>query len=151
MSAPINNILFKLLRYGSAEYHEMLSFRNAYMRIPIGLCLFDEDLSQEIFDHHIGVCRQGKLVGCCIITPETDTRARMRQVVIAPSERGQGIGHQMMLYAEEKARALGFSLLVLDSRMTAVHFYQTLGYQTVGEPFMEVGLPHYRMEKQIKI
>lgn len=150
MSTPMNDILFKPIRYDSTEYREMLSFRNAYMRVPIGLCLFDEDLSREVFDHHIGVYRQNKLIGCCIITPETDTRARMRQVVIAPDERGKGIGHQMMLYAEEEARSLAFSQLVLDSRMTAVHFYQMLGYQTVGEPFMEVGLPHYRMEKQIR-
>ncbi len=149
MSAQINDILFQPVRYDSQAYHEMLSFRNKHMRVPLGLSLFDEDLSREVFDHHIGVYRHKTLIGGCIITPETDTTARMRQVVIAPNERGKGIGHQMMLYAEEQARMLGFSLLVLDSRMTAVHFYKMLGYQKVGEPFMEVGLPHFRMEKQI--
>ena len=34
--------------------------------------------------------------------------------------------------------------------MTAVGFYEKLGYASVGHEFMEVGIPHLRMEKSIK-
>ena len=34
--------------------------------------------------------------------------------------------------------------------MTAVGFYEKLGYASVGREFMEVGLPHIRMEKHIQ-
>ena len=74
----------------------------------------------------------------------------MRQVVIAPEYRNRGIGRMMMLFAEERTAALGLSRLILDSRLSALRFYEKLGYRRVGSQFMEVGLPHYMMEKIIR-
>lgn len=136
--------------YNSEQYQHMLIFRNMHMRIPIGLSLFDEDLSGEVNDHHIGVYRKDELIGVCIITPVNKTTARMRQVVIAPEYRNRGIGRMMMLFAEERTAALGLSRLILDSRLSALRFYEKLGYRRVGSQFMEVGLPHYMMEKSIR-
>ena len=56
----------------------------------------------------------------------------------------------MMLFAEERTAALGLSRLILDSRLSALRFYEKLGYRRVGSQFMEVGLPHYMMEKVIR-
>lgn len=136
--------------YNSKRYQQMLIFRNMHMRVPIGLSLFDEDLSGEVNDHHIGVYRKDELIGVCIITPVSGTTARMRQVVIAPEYRNRGIGRTMMLFAEERTAALGLSRLILDSRLSALRFYEKLGYRRVGLQFMEVGLPHYMMEKNIR-
>ena len=74
----------------------------------------------------------------------------MRQVVIAPDCRKMGIGRSMMLFAELCALELGFSRLILDSRITAMAFYKKLGYRKIGRRFMELGLPHYLMEKPLK-
>ena len=136
--------------YNSKRYQQMLIFRNMHMRVPIGLSLFEEDLSGEVNDHHIGVYRKDELIGVCIITPVSGTTARMRQVVIAPEYRNRGIGRTMMLFAEERTAALGLSRLILDSRLSALRFYEKLGYRRVGLQFMEVGLPHYMMEKNIR-
>ena len=42
---------------------------------------------------------------------------------------------------------LGGRLLTLHARETAVAFYLRLGYRVVGEPFVEVTIPHRTMEK----
>ena len=35
--------------------------------------------------------------------------------------------------------------MVLHARQTAVPFYERLGYETYGEPFVEVTIPHIAM------
>jgi predicted GNAT family N-acyltransferase len=37
----------------------------------------------------------------------------------------------------------------MHARQTAVGFYQKLGYSITGEPFEEVTIPHYIMEKAL--
>lgn len=145
-----NQLEIREVAYDSAEYKQMLQFRNELMRIPIGHNLFDEDLAREVEDHHIGVYCGQKLIGVCIITPLNPMTARMRQVVIEPSCRKMGIGRTMMLFAEHRAIELGISRLILDSRLTAMAFYEKLGYRKVGHKFMELGLPHYLMEKILR-
>ena len=142
-----NQLDIREVAFASAEYEQMLQFRNELMRIPIGHNLFDENLAREVEDHHIGVYRGDELIGVCIITPLNPMTARMRQVVITPNCRKMGIGRTMMLFAEHRAIELGFSRLILDSRLTAMAFYEKLGYRKVGHKFMELGLPHYLMEK----
>ena len=150
MDILTKDLAMREVPYNSEQYQQMLIFRNMYMRIPIGLSLCDENLSGEVNDHHIGVYHKDELIGVCIITPVNKTTARMRQVVIAPEYRNRGIGRMMMLFAEERTAALGLSRLILDSRLSALRFYEKLGYRRVGSQFMEVGLPHYMMEKSIR-
>jgi predicted GNAT family N-acyltransferase len=52
-----------------------------------------------------------------------------------------------MIFAENIARDLGYKKLCMHARQTAVGFYQKLGYSISGEPFEEVTIPHYIMEK----
>ena len=54
---------------------------------------------------------------------------------VAPYARGQGLARQMTLFAEARARALGFYVLNLDVRATqtaAIALYDSLGYQRWG-------------------
>jgi len=37
----------------------------------------------------------------------------------------------------------------LHAREVAVAFYESMGYTTVGEPFLEVGILHMKMTKRV--
>ncbi len=50
---------------------------------------------------------------------------------------------------EEFARDMGFGVIVLHARESAVGFYETLGYRKCGARFWEVGLPHWEMTKAL--
>ena len=39
--------------------------------------------------------------------------------------------------------------MVLNARTSAVPFYERLGYETRGEPFVEVTVPHLAMAKRL--
>ena len=66
-------------------------------------------------------------------------RAEISKLLVHPQQRRQGIARQLMLQAEELARAQKKTLLVLDTRSgdAASWLYLSLGWQVAGE------IPHY--------
>lgn len=132
----------------SEEYRKELEIRNLVLRKPLGLNLFDEDLSDEVKDYHLGVFSVNELVGTLVLTPKGEV-VKMRQVAIVESVRGMNAGKAVVLYSERFAKEKGFLKMELHARKTAVSFYLKLGYKIVGEEFEEVTIPHFKMSKAL--
>jgi predicted GNAT family N-acyltransferase len=74
---------------------------------------------------------------------------KMRQVAVTPQAQGKGIGKMLVDWSETFAREHLFTTMQLHARDTAVPFYLQLGYETYGDPFTEVSIPHRSMQKQL--
>lgn len=138
---------FTEIHFGSAAYHDECELRHQVLRMPIGLSLHDEDLSNERNQLHFGLFDGGRLVACVIAVVLSPTRAKIRQMAVRPDYQGKGCGRQVMVDLEARLTANGITHFSMHARMSAVGFYERLGYSKVGEEFTEVGLPHVRMEK----
>ena len=139
------------IEFGSPDYRKECELRNKVLRIPLGMSLFDEDLSRESLQMHFGMFDQdSKIVACVTAAPCSPTEAKIRQMAVDPAHQGKGHGRSIIIYAEDKLAQQGFTHLFLHSRMTAVGFYEKLGYARVGQEFTEVGLPHVKMEKLVR-
>jgi predicted GNAT family N-acyltransferase len=55
----------------------------------------------------------------------------------------------MVAFSEEVSKKMGYSKMILHARKVVVLFYQKQGYRTLGEEFLEVGIPHFKMEKDL--
>jgi N-acetylglutamate synthase-like GNAT family acetyltransferase len=135
--------------YGSDIYRKMLLLREAVLRKPLGLKLSPEELQKDVSDHHIAALLEDAVVGCLVLMPLPDKTIKMRQVAVLSDKQRSGIGKSLILWTEDFSRSLGFSRIILHSRETAVGFYEKLGYKKTGQPFIEVTLPHWAMEKEI--
>ena len=60
-----------------------------------------------------------------------------------------GIGTAMLSFAEYVAVKEEFEQIELNAREIAVGFYQKYDYEILGNKFTEVGIPHYKMKKQL--
>jgi len=105
-------------------------------------------LAGESDDIHLGAFDDGRLVATLTLTRQGDA-AKMRQVAVAPERHREGLGRKLVEFSEQVARGEGFSRMVLHARDTAVPFYSALGYATIGDPFVEVTIPHLSMEKRL--
>ena len=140
----------KEIRHGSAEYQQECALRQEVMRKPLGLNLYDEDLLAERGQIHFGLFDEKDLLLACVIAmPVTATEAKIRQMAVRLSLQGKGCGRLLLEAAEKVLVQRGFTEIYLHSRMTAVGFYEHLGYQRIGPEFMEVGTPHVKMFKKI--
>ena len=64
-------------------------------------------------------------------------------------EHNKGFGTRLMNNALEYFKKNGVESIVLNSQIPAVRFYQKLGFNTVGDEFIEAGIPHIKMVKNI--
>ena len=63
--------------------------------------------------------------------------------------RGMGAGAAMLGTLMQIARSLGMQRVVLNAQLHALPFYLRQGFQPVGENFMEAGIAHRRMERDL--
>jgi len=136
--------------YDSDEYEQELNLRNRILRIPLGLDLFLEDLSDEIDDVHIGAFINSTIAGCLVLKDCGDRSLKMRQVAVDKRYQGFGIGAAMVEFAERYAKKNGFKEINMHARKSAISFYKRLGYVLEGGEFTEVNIPHHVMKKKLK-
>jgi len=139
----------KVIRHGSAEYEEMLQLRIKALLEPIGIPASYIIQEKERKDILIGAFEAGSIIGCCVLTPGEDQVMQLRQMAVSPGLQHKGIGAQIIRFAERITREKGFDTLMMHAREPVIGFYEKLGYHLVGEPFLEVGMGHHRMEKSL--
>ncbi len=135
------------IQHGSPEYGLEVTLRNKILRQPLGLHFSSDELAKECFDIHLGAFLGPAMVGCLLLRRVNAHTAKMRQVAIDVSAQGRGIGRRLVATAEERARAMGYTVIELNARATAIAFYSKLGYEVCGEPFTELTLAHQKMRK----
>ncbi len=140
----------KVVEHGSRYYWHGVDLRYAVLREPLGLNFTREQLLAEDKDIHIIYYTDAVAMGTLMLTPSNNGRIKMRQVAIDDQFQGAGIGSKMVEYSEAYALDHGFTIMELHARKTAVPFYQKLGYQVVGDEFLEVTIPHYKMTKDLQ-
>ena len=127
----------------------MVDMRNLVLRKPLGLSFTKEELELEKDDILIGAFEDDEMLGCCMLTKTGKDTVRLRQMAVKTGLQGKGIGRVLMIFAENLARDRGMKKLVMHARKTALGFYEKLGYELVGEEFVEVTVPHFVMEKTL--
>lgn len=73
---------------------------------------------------------------------------RLHSLFVSPSVQGQGIGRCMVQFLERHARENSVSVLRLNSSITAVPFYQKLGYRLI-ERHEHAKFPTMLMQKSL--
>jgi predicted GNAT family N-acyltransferase len=142
------SLTVRVVDHGSEDYEACVELRREILRRPLGLDFSLEQLQGEDTDTHVAAFDGEELVGCLVLTPQ-EQDLKMRQVAVAVNRQGTGVGRNLVKASEEIAAEQGFARITLHARDTAIPFYERLGYQVEGEPFVEVGIPHRAMSKSI--
>ena len=137
----------KQIEFDSSDYHKELILRDEVLRKPLGMSLFDENLTMEATDVHFGAFVNDRLIAVLLLTKLTDTDIKMRQMAIDENFRSLKAGSKLVQIAETYAKNAGYRKIVLNARKTAVGFYEKLGYERKGDMFTEVGIAHFKMLK----
>ena len=144
-----NAIDIREIKYETEDYSLELTLRDHVLRKPLGLSLYDENLKDEKDDFHIGAYANDHLVGVLILTKQNENEIKMRQVAVSEQWRYIKAGTALVGHAEHYAKNEGYETMLLHARKTARDFYLKLGYESVGEEFLEISIPHYCMRKSL--
>ena len=73
------------------------------------------------------------------------------RVVVKQSERGNGLGIEMMKAAKKHiVDKLGASTVKVSAQKYLRKFYEDLGFEIVTDEYLEDGIPHYGMKFSVK-
>ncbi|UOR13102.1 GNAT family N-acetyltransferase [Halobacillus amylolyticus] len=75
--------------------------------------------------------------------------AKLERICVEKAHRGNSFGKQIIHYMETVIKDEGYSRAKLNSQTHAEGFYESLGYRTVSEEFMDAGIPHVTMIKDL--
>ena len=140
---------FVEIDWNSNLYILEIELRDRLLRAPLGLTFSLEELEAESADLHFALVDQEQVRACAVIVPLSSDLAKLRQMAVHENYQRQGLGSSLIRQIESALQQRGCQNIELNAREEAVSFYQRLGYQTAGDRFMEVGIGHWKMRRQL--
>ena len=141
----------KLVEYNSPEFQQACELRYklffAKHNLPRSIVT---DLKQADYFHGI-ITIDNKVVAYGQLVPHQDKIYQICQMVVMPEYQRQNLGKKILLFLIDIAKQERAIALTLNARLTAVGFYQKLGFQTHGTSFpsSSTGIPHITMNLKL--
>ena len=92
--------------------------------------------------------RNSRIIGTGTIVGD-----EIKRVFVQPAFQKNGFGKVVMQKLEKKALSVGIGVVKLDASLPSKKFYDSLGYKTIEETFLEVEngkrLDYYKMQKLV--
>jgi predicted GNAT family N-acyltransferase len=128
---------------------QIYKLRQQVLRAPLGLNLFDEDLLSEKDEVFFLAYEKEMALSCLQLRIQENKILKLRQMATRQNAQSKGYGRKLVEFAEEWGRKNDYQNIELHARKVAQGFYENLGYKKVGEEFLEVEIPHYKMVKNL--
>ncbi len=110
----------------------------------------EEELDEEDATATHAIARQNELViGTGRLLNRSEGTCQIGRMAVDQPWRRRGVGGQLLLYLEQEARSQGMSQAMLHAQVYVKSFYADHGYLEHGEVFLEAGIPHIEMRKEI--
>lgn len=137
--------------FGSSRYDDLVQLRYKILLEPLGLKFLDSHRQQEANFLHLGCveCLDDKLIGGLILAPIDNETIRLMQVAVDTKYQGEGVGRDLVKYAEKRSKIAGYAKIIMHAMLTVVHFYEKNGYRQEGEIFEEKGITFAKMVKDL--
>jgi predicted GNAT family N-acyltransferase len=87
--------------------------------------------------------------GCAIATARLLPDCHLGRMAVLKSCRGRGLGSALLREMLAIAGQRGCTCIVLNAQTYAIGFYERYGFQRVGDEFMDAGIPHQCMEREL--
>ncbi|MDZ7899346.1 MAG: GNAT family N-acetyltransferase [Arcicella sp.] len=135
----------------TTELYQILQLRNEVFIVEQN-CPF-QDLDDKDFKciHLMGFDAESqKIMAYTRIVPAgvSYTEASIGRVVTSPQARGRGIGKELMMKSIELLEErYGVVPIKIGAQYYLKKFYQSLGFQQVGDIYLEDGIEHILMDK----
>ena len=115
--------------------------------------IVEQSIPEEMeWDDDDAVCRHalaedasGRPVGCGRLLAD----GHIGRLAVLPAWRGRGVGTALLQHLTDLARSLGHTRVVLNAQTQAMPFYARHGFTAVGDEFMEAGIPHHTMARNL--
>jgi hypothetical protein len=110
--------------------------------VPLELEWDDQD---ERCDHALAYAADGSAVGTGRLLPD----GHIGRMAVLKEWRGRGVGAVVLQALIEQARQRGHASARLNAQTYAAGFYRRFGFDVSGSEFMDAGIPHLPMRREL--
>ncbi len=108
-----------------------------------------DDLEDEC-THYI-MTRNGHPIATARYRVLDDDTAKIERIVVLKDQRGNGFGKDIVTHLEKEIKSLPkIRKIVMSAQDYALPFYEKLGYEVIGEGYIEANIPHHKIEKHMR-
>jgi predicted GNAT family N-acyltransferase len=119
--------------------------------VRIAVFVVEQNIPEELeWDEHdaasvhvLAEDATGTPVGCGRLLPD----GHIGRLAVLSEWRGRGVGAALLERLIDLARVRGDPRVLLNAQVQAMPFYVRYGFEPIGEPFVEAGIPHQTMER----
>ncbi|MFF7059729.1 GNAT family N-acetyltransferase [Achromobacter sp. AGC78] len=112
-------------------------------KVPPEVELDDDD---AVSVHAVAYGPDGTPMGTGRLLPD----GHIGRMAVHKRARGMGVGGQLLSALIEQGHGDGHRMLVLHAQKHAAGFYEAHGFTVEGEEFIEAGIPHVVMTRELK-
>ncbi len=96
-------------------------------------------------DHALAQAADGSVLGTGRLLPD----GHIGRMAVLKEWRGQGVGALLLQALVEQARRRGHARARLNAQTHAAGFYRRFGFEVSGPEFIEAGIPHVAMQRDL--
>jgi ElaA protein len=113
-----------------------------------GISFEDEVDGKDPQAIHLLAMAEGKPVGTARLLLSGEV-GKIGRVAVLKEARGKGVGQALIRFAVEELRRRGAARAMLGAQSYAVGFYESLGFSAFGPEFLDAGIPHREMVREL--
>ena len=136
-----------IFRLGKEDFDDARDIRMSVFVEEQGFVNEFDDIDNQAY--HLVIYHQHQAIATGRMFVKDEQTLVLGRIATIKDYRNQGIGSKIVLALENKAYELGCIKTQLSAQQRAKGFYEKLGYQQVGEPYLDEWCLHVKMIKEI--
>lgn len=132
----------------TADLETVLAIRRTVFIEEQGVSVEDEVDGKDPQAIHLLATSNGAPIGTARLLLSGET-GKIGRVAVLKEARGAGLGKALVLFAVEELARRGAARAKLGAQTHAVGFYEALGFAAVGPEFIDAGIPHREMVREL--
>ncbi|NJN78211.1 MAG: GNAT family N-acetyltransferase [Saprospiraceae bacterium] len=132
------------------ELYDIMVLRQVVFIVEQNCPYLDADGNDQKGFHVLGYDNDGDLVAYTRLLPVGVSyidAVSIGRVISSKKVRGQGIGQELMrISIQEIRRLFGNEKITISAQCYLIKFYESFGFKTVGESYLEDDIPHIKMK-----
>lgn len=99
--------------------------------------------------HFVLYGEKNEAIATCRLLPLEDGLIKLQRMAVQKEFRGKDYGRLIVEGAELFSKEQGYNTITLGAQITALGFYERMGYIKEGELFLDANIEHYKMNKTL--
>ncbi len=144
----MDNLKYKLVS-SDREMKAALEVRKQVFIAEQGVAEAIELDGNDLEALHMIVKDRQRVIGTARIRFPANHQAKIERMAILKPLRRQGIGKGIISFLSDELKKREVERIILHAQYLVIDFYRSCGFEETGSPFLEAGIKHIRMEKQL--